>query len=433
MFADADIEAALPLPRQRRDPERRADLLGGVAHPRRAAGLCAGDGAHGRALRDAARRAGAGRPRRGTVISRRQRDVIEHYLALARDSGLASPPGRRSWPTRRPAAATCGRRFRRRAGCNTSPAGDLRPSAGLIPFDGREAIQIANGTPYGLVAGVWTLDSGGQQLRIARAAVRTGVRQQLRRRRRRSAARSAASSIQATGARKGSRRCTASRRSRPLAIHRLSHKAAVDRFRRWLRRMDIDLATPSTVTVGVTALGTRLSRAACWPRCSSSRAQARSVVAPCQRTASQPTRARPITVSGLGRATCRGRGRDEVNLPSAACDDLAALISKSATTSSTGPRQHVGREFFRCSSGHLPDWRSRSAPDRRGTPSTGARGCESRVLIAGLSRQRVRPSSRQAPPRCRRNRRAVRLPELLDQQSVTGHAGFSFSASQRVR
>ena len=43
----------------------------------------------------------------------------------------------------------------------------------VIPFEGEaEAIRIANGTPYGLVAGVWTRD-GGRQLRLARA-IRTG-------------------------------------------------------------------------------------------------------------------------------------------------------------------------------------------------------------------------------------------------------------------
>ena len=47
------------VPRQRRHPERRPDLLGGVAHPGRAAGLRRGARAHGRALPRAARRPGA--------------------------------------------------------------------------------------------------------------------------------------------------------------------------------------------------------------------------------------------------------------------------------------------------------------------------------------------------------------------------------------
>jgi aldehyde dehydrogenase (NAD+) len=38
----------------------------------------------------------------------------------------------------------------------------------LLPFETEEeAVAIANGTPYGLVAGVWT-DSGARQMRLAR-------------------------------------------------------------------------------------------------------------------------------------------------------------------------------------------------------------------------------------------------------------------------
>lgn len=37
-----------------------------------------------------------------------------------------------------------------------------------MPFDTEaEALALANGTPYGLVAGVWTND-GGRQMRLAR-------------------------------------------------------------------------------------------------------------------------------------------------------------------------------------------------------------------------------------------------------------------------
>ncbi len=39
----------------------------------------------------------------------------------------------------------------------------------IMPFEGEaEAVRLANGTPYGLVCGVWTRD-GGRQLRMARA------------------------------------------------------------------------------------------------------------------------------------------------------------------------------------------------------------------------------------------------------------------------
>ena len=47
------------------------------------------------------------------------------------------------------------------------------PVLAALPFkDEADAIRLANGTPYGLVAGVWTRD-GGRQMRLARA-IKTG-------------------------------------------------------------------------------------------------------------------------------------------------------------------------------------------------------------------------------------------------------------------
>ena len=107
----------------------------------------------------------------GPVISQRQQRVVEQYLALARDSGLriaAQGP--------LPAGVPSGGHYVRPTLFDDVPAGHalaqqeiFGPVQVLIAFDGEaEALRIANGTPFGLVAGVWTRD-GGRQMRMARA------------------------------------------------------------------------------------------------------------------------------------------------------------------------------------------------------------------------------------------------------------------------
>jgi aldehyde dehydrogenase (NAD+) len=106
----------------------------------------------------------------GPLISRRQADVVQRYLKLAQDDGLpllAQAP----LPAHLPAH-----------GHYVPPTlfGPLAPDHALaqeeifgpvqvlIPFDDEaQALRIANGTAYGLVAGIWTRD-GSRALRLAR-------------------------------------------------------------------------------------------------------------------------------------------------------------------------------------------------------------------------------------------------------------------------
>ena len=106
----------------------------------------------------------------GPVISGRQREIVQGYLDLVRDSGLHVaaqatlpadlPAGGFYVPPTLVADVVPGHRLAQEE--------IFGPVQAVIPFDGEaEALRIANGTPYGLVAGVWTRD-GGRQLRMAR-------------------------------------------------------------------------------------------------------------------------------------------------------------------------------------------------------------------------------------------------------------------------
>jgi aldehyde dehydrogenase (NAD+) len=114
---------------------------------------------------------GADDPDCGPLISARQKARVESYLGEARSSALpvlaraqirasASPDGFFVPPTllgNVPAEAPLAREE------------IFGPVLAAIPFrDEAEAIRLANGTDYGLVAALWTSD-GARQLRVARA------------------------------------------------------------------------------------------------------------------------------------------------------------------------------------------------------------------------------------------------------------------------
>ena len=106
----------------------------------------------------------------GPLISKRQFEIVSHYLALARDSGLQIAAQAEVVAD----APAGGHYLRPTLVAGVDPEHALAqqeifgPVQVLIPFDGEaQALRIANGTPFGLVAGVWTHD-GGRQLRMAR-------------------------------------------------------------------------------------------------------------------------------------------------------------------------------------------------------------------------------------------------------------------------
>jgi aldehyde dehydrogenase (NAD+) len=111
----------------------------------------------------------------GPLISARQKDRVHRYLKLADTDGqrvAANGEIDDGAPAR-------GHYVKPTLVADVKPDSRLAqeeifgPVQVVIPFDTEEeAIAIANGTEYGLVAGIWTAD-GGRQFRLARA-IRSG-------------------------------------------------------------------------------------------------------------------------------------------------------------------------------------------------------------------------------------------------------------------
>lgn len=105
----------------------------------------------------------------GPLVSARQHEIVESYLALARDAGLKI-----AGAARLPAGLPAGGYYAVPTLLAPVDAADrlaqeeiFGPVQVVIPFDDEaDALRIANGTDYGLVAGVWTTD-GSRALRVA--------------------------------------------------------------------------------------------------------------------------------------------------------------------------------------------------------------------------------------------------------------------------
>ncbi len=104
----------------------------------------------------------------GPLISARQKEIVSGFLSLVDDSLVAArgqivadaPSGGYYFAPSLVAGVTGAHRLAQEE--------IFGPAQVVIPFeDEEEAVAIANGTPFGLVAGVWTAD-GGRQMRLAR-------------------------------------------------------------------------------------------------------------------------------------------------------------------------------------------------------------------------------------------------------------------------
>ena len=106
----------------------------------------------------------------GPLVNRKQYEQVKRVLAKAEQDGLVVA----ARGTLHPEAAAAGYYQEAVLLRDVPPDNTLSqqeifgPVLAALPFeDEAEAIRLANGTPYGLVAGIWTRD-GARQLRLAR-------------------------------------------------------------------------------------------------------------------------------------------------------------------------------------------------------------------------------------------------------------------------
>ena len=108
----------------------------------------------------------------GPVVSQRQKAIVEDFLSVARKDGLKVAAQGTIVPDAPAEGAYVAPTLLRDVPPDHKLAQEeiFGPVQVIMPFDTEEeALALANGTPYGLVCGIWTSD-GGRQLRMARAA-----------------------------------------------------------------------------------------------------------------------------------------------------------------------------------------------------------------------------------------------------------------------
>lgn len=175
VFADADLEAALPF-------LVNAGIQNAGQTCSAASRILVQRSVHDRVLAAMAERYRALRVGTamsdldmGPLVSGRQQEIVQGYLDAARQDGLEiaaqgsigadAPSGGYYVPPTLVSGAQGSSRLAQEE--------IFGPVQVVIPFeDEAEALQIANGTDYGLVAGVWTAD-GSRALRMARG-IETG-------------------------------------------------------------------------------------------------------------------------------------------------------------------------------------------------------------------------------------------------------------------